>query len=349
MDCPRCGLNIREEEQASFCPRCGEPLNTRSTNLSFERGGTLPPRDRGAIPSQPIHEAPTQISAGSLPDGSRLWGSNYGQPPNSPETPATNTAFYGADVAADQQPARAPIQQPAIPPPAAPRKTSIGRVALGILLFVIVFASGVGVGILVGKPQSQPTPIASKAPTPTPIPSPTATPVEHIIFTDPLTAPAYPWRVDVIHCLFKGGSYHIFHAFICSAPVGVQSDVAVSVQVKLVAGNVGDAFGINLRFTSTGNFYDFLITSNSTWRFVKDVNSKAATIISDTSNAAIKPGLNTSNTLLVRVKGAHFDFFVNGIQVGEANDSTFSAGLVGLIGAEKADAAFNNFQVATLT
>lgn len=343
MNCPRCGLAI-EEEQASFCPYCGEPLDTRSTNLSFERRGTLPPRDRGAIPSQPIHEAPTRISAGSLPGGRRSWGSNYGQPPDSPATPATNAAFYGADVAAGQPPARAPIQRPA-----APRKTSIGRVALGILLLVIVFASGVGVGVLISKPQSQPKPTASKPATPTPIPSPTATPVEHIIFSDPLTAPIHPWRVDAAYCLFKGGSYHILHDIICSAPIGVQSDVAVSVQVRQVAGNVGFGFGISLRFAGAGNFYAFLITSNSTWLFVRYVNGKLTSLIPETVNAVIKPGLNVSNTLLVRVKGAHFDFFINGTQIGETNDRAFSAGLVGLIGAENIDAAFNNFQVATLT
>lgn len=344
MNCPRCGSHIREEEQASFCPYCGEPLDTRSINRSFERRGTLPPRDRGVIPSQPIHEAPTHISAGTLPGGRRSWGSNYGQPPDAPATPATNAAFYGADVAADQPPARAPIQRPA-----APRKASIGRVALGILLLVIVFASGVGVGVLVARPQSQPTPTASKRTTPTPIPSPTATPVEHIIFTDALTAPVHPWRIDATHCLFKGGSYHILADFICQAPIGIQSDTAITVQVRQVTGTVRAFFGISLRFAGAGNFYTFLITSNSTWLFARYVNGKLAYLIPETVNIAIKPGLNASNTLLVRVKGAHFDFFINGTQVGEANDSSFSAGLLGLIGSQDDDVAFNNFQVATLT
>jgi hypothetical protein len=223
-----------------------------------------------------------------------------------------------------------------------------------VLVLLIVFASGVGVGILVTKSQSQQAPNASRttAPTLTPSPtaaSPTATPVERVIFADPLTAPIHPWLVDASHCLFKGRSYHALADFICQAPIGIQSDTAISVQVKQVTGTDRAFFGISLRYSGAGNFYLFMITSNSTWTFVKVVHNASHAIIAETVSAAIKPGLNTSNTLLVRVKGAHFDFFINGTSVGEADDTTFSAGLAGLIGAQNTDVAFNNFQVATLT
>lgn len=340
MNCLRCGLDI-DEQNASFCPHCGEPLDTYSTNLPFERP---------TLPSQPIHQAPTRISAGPLPGGRRGWASNYEQAPGSPDTPATNASFYGPDGPAHQPASAAPVRRSAaLLPPPAPRRTNSGRIMLGILILLIVFASGVGVGVLVARPQSQPSPTASKTAAPTPIPSPTATPVEQVIFTDPLTAPTHPWETDSTHCLFRGGSYHILKDFICSAPIGVQSDVAISVQARQVAGTDRAFFGISLRFSGAGNFYDFLITSNSTWLFEKVVRGASSVLVPETASPALKPGLNMVNILLVRVKGAHFDFFINGTSVGQANDSTFSSGLMGLIGSENADVAFNNFQVATLT
>jgi hypothetical protein len=228
-----------------------------------------------------------------------------------------------------------------------------GRIILRILVLLIVFASGVGVGVLVSKsqgqqPQSQSTPAASKT-TPTPKLSPTATPVERVIFTDSLTAPTHPWQNDGAHCVFRGGSYHILFDFICQAPIGIQSNVAISVQAKQITGTARAFFGISLRFSSAGNFYQFLMTSNSTWLFEKVIQGVAHAIVAETANPAIKPGLNAVNTLLVRVKGTHFDFFINGTSVGEADDATYAAGLVGLLGDNKADVAFNNFQVATLS
>ncbi len=342
MNCPRCGLEI-EEKNASFCPHCGERLDMYSTNFSVERA---------TLPSQPIHEAPTRISANLPPDGRRGWASNIGP---SPATPATNAAFYSSDNPVYQPPPGATFRRSgALPVAAASRRVSSGRIILGILVLLIVFASGVGVGVLLAKPQTQQpqgqqTPTASKTTAPTPKPSPTATPVEHVIFSDPLTAPTHPWQNDATRCAFRGGSYHIFFDFICEAPIGIQSNVAISVQVKQITGTARAFFGISLRFSSAGNFYQFLITSNSTWLFEKAVNGVVHAIVAETANPAIKPGLNVANTLLVRVKGTHFDFFINGTSVGEADDSTYSSGLMGLLGADNADVAFNNFQVATLT
>jgi hypothetical protein len=220
---------------------------------------------------------------------------------------------------------------------------------LVVLVLLITFASGVGVGVLVEKPLSQPPSTSGKTTTPTPKPSPRATPVERVIFTDPLTAPTHPWQNDGTHCAFRGGSYHILADFICEAPIGIQRNVAISVQVKQVTGTARSFFGVSLRFASAGNYYEFLITSNSTWLFEKAVGGVSHAIVGETANTAILAGLSVLNTLLVRVQGTHFEFFINGTSVGSADDATFTSGLVGLLGAENTNVAFNNFQVATLT
>lgn len=335
MRCPVCDLEI-EEDAASFCPRCGTLLPAAQA----ER-----PSQGGLPPARPLHNAPTRVSPGASAPRRAGWGSNYGRPADSPETPATHASLYPSG-----QPQAPPTRRPLPPetPPGASGKKRLWLILGGVLILLLVFASGVGVTayFLGGHGNQAP---ASKAASPTLAPSPTATPIERVIFTDPLSAPTNPWQVDSAHCQFKNGSYHIIADFICFAPIGVQSDVAISVQVAQASGSVNAFFGITFRYTSRGNYYDFLVNSNSLWTFDKVVNNTTTELVAEVANAAIKPGLNTVNTLLVRVKGSRLDFFVNGTKVGQGDDTLFSAGLIGLIGSENADVAFNTFQVATLT
>jgi hypothetical protein len=48
-----------------------------------------------------------------------------------------------------------------------------------------------------------------------------------------------------------------------------------------------------------------------------------------TLTSAIHPG--EVNQLAVRGEGSHFEFFINGEFVGEADDSEFSSGIAGLV------------------
>jgi hypothetical protein len=73
-------------------------------------------------------------------------------------------------------------------------------------------------------------------------------------------------------------------------------------------------------------------------------------LVHDTANAAIKPGIGVVNTLLVRVHGAHLQYFANGVELGQLNDSTLSSGEIGLRGSSvSADTAWNNFQITNST
>lgn len=258
------------------------------------------------------------------------WGKRDDLPAPRTRLP-TNSRLYpaGASLPGQRQPA--PAQPPA-------RKRKTGFILASILALVVVFAAGVGVGAILFKPTNKQAASASA----------TATPVETVILNDPLTSALHPWPVDAAHCRFQGGAYHVLRDFICGAPVGVQSDVAILVQVKQISGTAGLFYGLSFRLTDSKDFYDFRINSNSLWLFDKVANGTETALTPNTANRAIQPGLNVVNTILVRVKGVHFDFFVNGVKVGEANDATFSAGIIGLIGADNADVAFSNFQAATL-
>lgn len=87
--------------------------------------------------------------------------------------------------------------------------------------------------------------------------------------------------------------------------------------------------------------------SNSKWGFGKVVNDTFTDIIPYQFNAAIKGGLNVKNTLLVRMKGSHFDFYINGTKVGEVDDTTYTSGLSGLFGNDYNDVAYTNFKVTS--
>jgi hypothetical protein len=56
-----------------------------------------------------------------------------------------------------------------------------------------------------------------------------------------------------------------------------------------------------------------------------------------------------SNRLMVLTQGAHFEFFVNDQQLGQADDNAIASGKVGLIAGDNVEAAFSNLSIATPT
>jgi hypothetical protein len=302
----------------------------------------------GTRPDHSIYHAPTRISSSIPPSPKTGWGSNYGRPLTSQEMPSTHASLYAPNTVADQSETRPRLRQ-ARPEAALPglRTRRFWLILGSLAILAVVFASGAGVAVYVlGGRGNHAT--ATSTPRPTLAPSFTPTPIEKVIFTDPLTSSTNPWPVNAEHCQFKNGSYQVRANYICFAPIGVQSNIAISVQVKQLNGTTAAFFGICFRYVSHGNYYNFLINSNSLWSFAKFVNNQGTALVSEKADPAIKPGLNIVNTLLVRMQGGHIDFFVDGTKIGAADDATFSAGLIGLEGADNTDVAFNNFQVATL-
>jgi hypothetical protein len=151
------------------------------------------------------------------------------------------------------------------------------------------------------------------------------------------------WANDA-NCSFKPDGYHIVASYICYAPPNDVSNVTVSVTAKQVAGVTNHFYGLVLRRASVGNYYDFEIDGNGKWEFYVYKNNQGAPLVDLTANAAILTGLSVANTLQVTAIGAHFVFVVNGAQVGQADDSTFSSGYLGLEGEDGADVVYTNFK-----
>ena len=330
MICPRCRLYI-SNPNTDFCPRCAQPLSSQSayTPGSEQLGSSY---------------QPTVFSPPPSPDPYAGFGSQpYGGPPAGNPYPGGQQyppGYSGPSFQPPFPPPASPYGSPMMPLPAPPRPARRALLIGGILLVVVLVAC-VGGAYLLQK---------NRAGLATATPFPGTTPGATIIYQDALTSPSSGWSNDNSHCFFQDGAYHIKDGYVCYSPAGNIGDGQITVQTKQLAGSTMVGYGIALRRTSAGNFYEFEIDGDSVWRFAKFVNNQFSDITKAVSSPAINGGLNTINSLSVIAQGSHFVFFINGTQVGEADDTTFSTGKAGLrVGDEGVEVAFNYFQVTAVS
>lgn len=238
--------------------------------------------------------------------------------------------------------------------PQSPRQPRWGRVWLGVALVALLVIVGAG-GALVwaqqsGKPAGQrnaasavatatatplptDTPLPTATPIPTATPRPTATPAPQpqlvTVFQDPLTSNRNGWYDDGSDCFIQPDGYHIRNGYECFAPIGGQSSVNISVQVKQISGTAVD-YGIGFRSNGQQSEYYMYITANGMWSAIRLSNGQLTTLVSKTASGAIHQGLNQVNTLEVDTSGSAFTFFINGARVGSATDSSYASGKIGL-------------------
>lgn len=165
-----------------------------------------------------------------------------------------------------------------------------------------------------------------------------------VLFQDALTPSSTGWSSDA-DCVLKSDGFHFTASVICFAPADDARNVDISVQARQVSGPTTVFYGIVFRHASTGNYYQYNIDSNGKWTFLKSVGGNVATVVPFTANAAIKAGLNATNTLEVRAVGATLTFFVNGTQVGQTRDTTYTSGSTGLIGDDGIEVVNTQFKM----
>jgi len=235
-------------------------------------------------------------------------------------------------------------------PPLAPlpeRKSHTGLIVTVVAVVVIVLAACVGGTIWAAQSLGQTT--INNAPgvgdgTSTSGQTPVATATPVLIYGDTFASNADGWSSDPGHCYFGSDGYHAA-GYICYAPAGNQTDVIVSTTVQQTSGSTTEGYGLVFRRVASGNYYRFMIDSASEWFADKCVDDNCTALVDYKSDTAIKGGLKTPNTLRVSAIGSHFDFFVNDTKVGNADDSSFSSGLVGVGGPISSDSVFTNFLV----
>jgi len=180
----------------------------------------------------------------------------------------------------------------------------------------------------------------------TPTPLPTATPVEKALIQAPLTgAPNRNWPSGG-QCQPQADGYHITANAICVSRYAVPADASIRVDVRQVSGLLDVSYGVTFRRASADGFYSFEIDGSGQWYCFKAAGGQLKPIASG-RDPAIHKGLNATNSLLVRLSGPRFAFFVNGQAVGSATDAAYASGQVGLDGNERIEVVYTNFSAST--
>lgn len=108
---------------------------------------------------------------------------------------------------------------------------------------------------------------------------------------------------------------------------GILSNMTLSVNVSLLQDNDYRGAFIYFRFQDGHFNYCFSLNSNGNWCFGKSQGpGNYVDTIPWAKHQCIRQGLSVTNTLDVRAVGAHFDFYINGVKVGEVDDSTYPSG-----------------------
>jgi hypothetical protein len=293
----------------------------------------------------------------TMPPGASWPG--YGQPVP-PSMPA-GMPYYGAPpVYPFAAPATVPLGAPypgypmgaPLAPPPPPRKRRTGLIVSISLATVVVVLAATALGLYAFVPQVRAIfpggASANATPTVAAGPTATATPSESILYQNTFATEAVNWGNDP-HCFLGSDGYHVKDGYICYAPIGVQDNVDVTVDVKQISGPTNQPYGITWRLDSTTLArYDFVIDALGHYAFMRcDGNSKTCDHLIDYSAApSIRGGIDNTNTLEVKAKGPHFDFFVNGSKVAQFDETTYTSGLVGLHDAYQGECVFTNLTIA---
>ncbi len=160
------------------------------------------------------------------------------------------------------------------------------------------------------------------------------------------------WSADD-GCAFQSDGYHITDdnpdtTNGCIVPFDAVADAQASVTVQQISGDTGAEYGFLFRASSSADFkycqcYAFAISSDGHWEFTKTVRDQLSEISSWQTSDAIHTGLNAVNTLAVDAQNTHFAFFINGTQVGEADDSSIISGETALNVSPDTECVFTDF------
>lgn len=96
--------------------------------------------------------------------------------------------------------------------------------------------------------------------------------------------------------------------------------------------NGKDRIGLAFRLTNQNQYYFMGLTCDGTWGFSRYTAANAVeTILDYVDSDVIKPASET-NRIGVLANGNHFEFYINGVKVGQTDDSTYpNAGSYGFV------------------
>lgn len=216
-----------------------------------------------------------------------------------------------------------------------------------VIALIVACGAAVVLSHTTGAPTSTPSAQTSYTGTTTPGASTPGANGGHILFQDDFTSTSSGWTNDT-HCFYGSDGYHIPDGYICYAPTDEIADAIVSADVTQSVGETGWFYGVVFRRVSKGNYYSMAINADGDWKFAKHVDDQRTDLLPYVHTAALNTGLNAKNTIEARVAGSHFEFFINGVKVGQFDDSTFATGRWGIEGAGGggAQVVYSHFSLA---
>ena len=219
-----------------------------------------------------------------------------------------------------------------------PKVLGIAGAALALIV-VLVIVFGVALRPLFASNSAV---VVHKTPTVAPSP----TPADKVIFQDAMSKPSSRWPQSG-RSYFNDGGFEINGAWLVFAPTGALSNGMVSARLRQVGGVNDQFYGLVIRAQNNESYYVFGVSASQQWSFQRVAHGGHTMIVGPTTDTHIKRGPNASNTISVRMTGSHFVFFVNGVQVGQADDSAYASGTVGLVNiVGRLQVIYNDFTVA---
>jgi len=101
-----------------------------------------------------------------------------------------------------------------------------------------------------------------------------------------------------------------------------------------------DRYGLVFRSPENNQGYIYGFSCDGQFSLRKWDGKNFTTIVDWTQNEAIKSGADQSNRLGIMVKGNQFTLYANGVQVGQASDSSYTQGTLGFFTAASSTANF---------
>ena len=250
---------------------------------------------------------------------------------------------YPATPPGDERPAPVGYEQsggygstPMPPPPPAPRRRASRGLVRIITLVVVLACIGIVALVAASANQVKQSPLSGV----------TATVTGKLIYRQSFTSSTNTIATDS-DCRFANGGFQVSNSLNCFTNLPDQSNATITLQTKQSTGDEQHYYGIDFRRISKGNFYTFRIDSSGDWIAAKYVNATPTEFGSPGTSLAMETGYNTVNTLQVHMNGSHFDFSINGVMVGSADDATFAKGKIGVGVESSVTCVFNNLEVTT--
>lgn len=225
---------------------------------------------------------------------------------------------------------------------AQPKSLRIGGVALLALSVILITALGFGLLRSFANSGGHGTSVARGTPTLAASP----TPANKVTFHDSLSTPSSRWPSSA-RSYFNQGGYEINGAWLVFAPSGPLSNGSVSVRLRQVGGVNNQFYGIAVRARNNQSYYVFGLSETQQWTFSLVSYGSHRALVAPTTDTHINRGPNASNTITVYMRGSHFIFYANGVQIGQADDSTYASGQVGIVNiVSHLDVIYNDFTVS---